>query len=70
MRKALGLPDNGTGVLVTNVIPDSSVDGVLKTGDVLISLDGNPVDSGGQVLVDGEKVNLNEIVERKFPGTK
>ena len=51
-------------------IPDSSVDGVLKTGDVLISLDGNPVDSGGQVLVDGEKVNLNEIVERKFSGDK
>ena len=70
MRKALGLPNNGTGVLVTNVIPDSSVDGIMKTGDVLISLDGNPVDSGGQVLVDGEKVNLNEIVERKFSEDK
>ena len=70
MRKALKLPNDGTGVLVTNVIPGSSVDGILETGDVLISLDGNSVDSGGQVLVDGEKVNLNEIVERKFSGDK
>lgn len=70
MRKALGLPNDGNGVLVNNVIPTSSVDGVLKTGDILISLDGNPVDSDGQVLVDGEKVNLNEIVERKFAGDK
>ncbi|MFK7849587.1 MAG: trypsin-like peptidase domain-containing protein [Akkermansiaceae bacterium] len=70
MRKALGLPDDGNGVLVNNVIPTSSVDGVLETGDILIALDGNPVDSDGQVLVDGEKVNLNEIVERKFAGDK
>jgi len=70
MRKALGLPDDGIGVLVTNVVPETSVDGVIKTGDVLLALDGNPVDSGGQVLVDGEKVNLNEIVERKFSGDK
>ncbi|MDP4721931.1 MAG: serine protease [Akkermansiaceae bacterium] len=70
MRTALGLPNNGQGVLVTNVIPTSSADGILKTGDVLMALDGNPVDSDGQVLVDGEKVNLNEIVERKFSGDK
>ncbi len=68
MRKALGLPADGTGVLITNVIPTSSADGFLKTGDVLLSLDGKPVDSDGQVLLGGEKVNLNEIVERKFAG--
>ncbi|MFD2257055.1 trypsin-like peptidase domain-containing protein [Luteolibacter algae] len=70
MRKALGLEDNGQGVLITNVVPTTSADGVLQPGDVLISLDGNPVDSDGQVLVDGEKVNLNEIVERKYAGDK
>lgn len=70
MRKALGLPHNGEGVLITNVVPTSSADGFLRTGDVLLSLDGSPVDSDGQVLVDGEKVNLNEIVERKFSGDK
>jgi len=70
MRKALGLPNDGVGVLVTNVIPTSSADGVLKSGDVLVSLDGKSVDSAGMVLMDGEKVNYNEIIERKFAGDK
>lgn len=70
MRKALGLPNDGTGVLITNVVPTSSADGVLRSGDVLLSLDGKTVDSAGMVLFDGEKVNLNEIVERKFAGDK
>jgi S1-C subfamily serine protease len=70
MRKALGLPDDGKGVLVTNVIPTSSSDGTLQAGDVVISLDGKPVDSAGMVTIDGETVNLNEIAERKFAGDK
>jgi len=70
MRKVLSLPENGEGVLITNVVPTSSVDGTLNTGDILLSLDGNPVDSDGKVLIDGEKVDLNEIVERKYSGDK
>lgn len=70
MRKALGLSSNGPGVLVTTVTPTSSVDGILKTGDIIVSLDGYEVDSAGQVLIDGEKVTLNEVVERKYAGDK
>jgi hypothetical protein len=70
MRKALGLPDDGQGVLVTNVIPTSSSDGIPQTRRCHLSLDGKPVDSAGMVTIDGENVNLNEIVERKFAGDK
>ncbi len=70
MRMALGLPDDGKGVLVDSVIPTSSVDGVIEPGDILMSLDGNAVDSAGMVNIDGGNVNLNEIVERKFAGDK
>jgi S1-C subfamily serine protease len=70
MRKALGLPNDGKGVLVSNVIPTSSSDGILKSGDILMSLDGKPVDSAGMITMDGEDVNLNEIVERKYAGDK
>ena len=70
MRKALGLPDDGKGVLITNVVPTSAGDGILKPGDILTSLDGLPVDSAGMVTIDGENVNLNEIAERKFAGDK
>ncbi|MGL5019313.1 MAG: S1C family serine protease, partial [Luteolibacter sp.] len=38
MRKALGLPNDGKGVLINNVIPTSSSDGFLKPGDVLLEL--------------------------------
>ena len=68
MRTALKLPDDGNGVLVTDVNPTGSCDGILKPGDVLHSIDGHTVDSAGQILLDGEKVDLNEVVERKFAG--
>ena len=70
MRKALGLSNDGKGVLVSKVVPTSSCDGVLKPGDILMALDGNAVDSAGMITIDGENVNLNEIVERKFSGDK
>ena len=70
MRKALKLPNNGLGVLVRNVVPTSSSDGFLKPGDILMALDGKPVDSAGMITIDGEDVNLNEIVERKYAGDK
>jgi hypothetical protein len=41
---------------------------VLEPGDVLLSLHGHVVDSAGMVAIDGEKTNLNEIVERRFAG--
>ncbi|MCH7228650.1 trypsin-like peptidase domain-containing protein [Haloferula sp. A504] len=68
MRQALKLPDDDIGVLVTNVVPSGSCDGILKAGDILTAIDGNPIDSAGQILIDGAKVDLNEIVERKFAG--
>ena len=70
MRAALGLPDDGIGVLVTRVIAASASDGMLQPGDVVTELDGHKVDSAGMVKIDGETVNLNEISERKFAGDK
>jgi S1-C subfamily serine protease len=70
MRKALGLPNNGTGVLITNVVATGSCDGHLQPGDILMGIDGLPVDSAGMVLLDGEKVIYQEVVERKFAGDK
>ncbi len=70
MRKALGLPHNGRGVLVQDVSKSSSADGVVQPGDILMTLEGSAVDSGGQVMIDGGRVDLAEIVERKFVGDK
>ena len=70
MRKALKLPDDNTGVLITNVTPTGSCDGFIKPGDILMSIDGKQVDSAGMVTIDGENVDMHEIVERKFAGDK
>jgi S1-C subfamily serine protease len=70
MRKALLLPNDNKGVLITNVVPTSCADGVLQPGDVLLSLNGNMIDSAGMVMIDGEETNFNEVVERKFAGDK
>jgi S1-C subfamily serine protease len=66
--KALGLENDGKGVLVANVEPAGSAGGVLKEGDVLLSIDGNPVFNNGLVRVDGDLMDMNEMVERKFNG--
>ncbi|MCF7674913.1 MAG: trypsin-like peptidase domain-containing protein [Akkermansiaceae bacterium] len=68
MRQALNLPQDDTGVLVIKVTPTSSADGILKAGDILMAIDGKPVDSAGMVTLDGENVRFHEIIERKFTG--
>jgi len=70
MRKAYQLPADGKGVLVANVVPGGPADGILERGDVLLSIDGNTIDSAGNIRIAGEFVDMNEIVERKFAGDK
>ena len=68
MRKALNVPDNGLGVMVASVMPTGPCDGLMEPGDVLLSIDENPIDNAGNIVVEGEKVVLHEVVERKFAG--
>ncbi len=69
-RKALNLPDNDTGVMITAVDSTGSCGGILKVGDVLLALDGYPVDSTGSIDIEGEQTEMAEVVERKFVGDK
>jgi S1-C subfamily serine protease len=69
-RKALGLNGDGVGVMVVDVESAGSAGNLLKRGDVLLSLDGNPVLNNGLIRVEGELMDMNEIVERKFAGDK
>jgi len=69
-RRALGLPDDDTGVLVGSVESDACAAGKLQPGDVLLSIDGHRIISDQTVELDGENVDLAEIVERKLKGDK
>lgn len=68
--KALELEDNGIGVMVSSVESAGSAGGFLEVGDVILGIDGNPVFNNGLIRVDGEMMDMNEIVERKFAGDK
>ncbi len=68
MRKAYNLKQDDPGILVARIYKDGPIDGTLEEGDILTEIDGKLIDSSGSVKIDGERVNMNEIVERKFAG--
>tara|TARA_R110002096_G_scaffold91625_14_gene207334 strand:- start:7700 stop:9388 length:1689 start_codon:yes stop_codon:yes gene_type:complete len=67
-RKALNLEKDGLGVMVSSADSAGSAGGILETGDIVIAMDGFPVASDGFVSIGGSRVNMNEIVERKYVG--
>jgi hypothetical protein len=68
MRRALGLADDDRGIMVSKVAAEGCSDGTLKEGDVLLSIDGHPIASDGFTVLDGSRVEMAEVVERKFKG--
>ena len=68
--KALGLPKSGQGVMISSVSSGGTAGGVLKVGDVLLEIAGNPVLSNGLINLEGELVDMAELIERKFAGDK
>lgn len=70
-RMANGLAaDDDRGVLVTDVHELGSAHGILLKGDLLLSIDGHPIACNGRVDLDGQSVEMTEVVERKFDGER
>ena len=67
-RRFLGLKDDDRGVLVATVIAAGPSAKSLQSGDVLLSIDDHPIASDATVELDGERVEMPEVVERKFKG--
>jgi len=67
-RRYLGLKDDGRGVLVETVVSAGPCAKLLRSGDVLLSIDNHPIASDGNVDLEGEHVEMPEVVERKFKG--
>src|SRR5215813_11384981 len=65
-RKFLGLKDDGRGVLVETVVAAGPCAKILRPGDVLLAIDNHPIASDGNVELEGEWVEMPEVVERKF----
>lgn len=69
-RHFLGLKDDDRGVLVNTVVAAGPCGKVLKSGDVLMSIDDHAIASDANVELEGERVEMPEVVERKFKGDK
>src|SRR5213596_434917 len=67
-RRFLGLKDDDRVVLVSSIVAAGPSDGILKSGDVLLSVDGHPIASDANVELEGERSQFEEVVERKFKG--
>jgi S1-C subfamily serine protease len=67
-RRALGLEPGDFGVVVSKVLTAGASNGILRVGDVLLSIDGLSIFSNGSVELDGDRTQLSEVVERKFKG--
>jgi S1-C subfamily serine protease len=67
-RHFLGLKDDDRGVVVGTVIEAGPCGKVLQQGDVLMAIDGHPISSDAFVEYEGERVQMPEVVERKFKG--
>lgn len=69
-RRALGLGPGDYGVLVSGVMTAGPSAGILAENDVLLSIEGLPIFSDGNVEMDGRRVLMAEVVERKFKGDR
>jgi S1-C subfamily serine protease len=69
-RRFLGLKDDDRGVLIPTVVAAGPCANKVQPGDVLLAIDDHPIASDANVELEGERVEMPEIVERKFKGEK
>ncbi len=70
LREYYQIKDSQSGVLISQVMPHGSADGILKTGDFLTKIDGISISNTGFIQLKGNPVPLYELAERKFTGDK
>jgi S1-C subfamily serine protease len=68
MRRALGLPDDGRGIVLSYLDPFGAALGCLAPGDVLRAIDGRPIATDGTMPLDGTTVLFQELLERRQRG--
>ncbi len=56
-----------TGLLITQIIKNNSVDGYLRREDVILEIDGHTVADDGSVKTDGlERISANYLIRKHF----
>jgi len=63
LRRERGLPKSRSGVVVERVAPGGSFDGVLRPGDVLLSIQGQPIADDGTIRLVEARVTFEHAVD-------
>jgi len=66
LRMCFGLPDTASGVLVNDIHPSSALHGYLQQDDLLLSVDGQPIQNDGTVYINQDvKTSFETIIKNK-----
>lgn len=66
MRRYYGIPDDGSGALVIKVYPESPAWGRIEPGDVVLSIDGKPIENDGTIeFREGERTYFGYLMQTK-----
>jgi S1-C subfamily serine protease len=69
LRASERMSEAQTGVLLTYVAPDSTARDILQAGDVLLTIEGEPIASDGTIPFRGtERIQFAQEVQKKFMG--
>jgi S1-C subfamily serine protease len=62
-RRERGLPEGRSGVVVDRVAPGGTADGVLRPGDVLLSIEGQPIANDGTIRLGDARVTFEHAMD-------
>jgi S1-C subfamily serine protease len=62
-RRERGLPEGQSGVVVDRVAPGGTADGVLRAGDVLLSIEGQPIANDGTIRLGDARVTFEHAMD-------
>lgn len=69
MRRHYRMEREDTGALVNTIYPDSPAEGVLRRGDIILSIDGIKVENDGTIeFREGERTYFGYLFQKKFIG--
>lgn len=69
LRRMHGMSDAHSGVMVNRIYPDSPVQGILRRGDIILSVEGKNVANDGTIeFREGERTFLGYAIQSKFIG--
>lgn len=67
IRRKYDMTPQQTGVLVNNIYPDSPAEGILETEDIILSIDGKPVENDGTIeFREGERTSFHYLIQNKY----